>query len=70
MSFDFTQDGQDGMTLRLEACECGSCKNMFFVPKGQFQELPTFCCFCGMRFQVRTEDDLGPKLRSFFGGDE
>lgn len=71
MSLEFTPESEDSeaeMKVRLEACECGTCKNFFFIAKTEVMEWPTFCCFCGCRIESIREADLGNQLRSFFGG--
>lgn len=37
-----------GISVKAFACECGSCKNIFFMPKSEVEELPKCCPHCGV----------------------
>ena len=45
-----TSDG--GIAVDVETCRCEECKNYFWIPRNEIGDYPTFCPFCGRRFET------------------
>jgi hypothetical protein len=47
----------DGREVPTKPCHCGACDGEFFVPAYSEEWMPSFCCYCGIRFVTVTIGD-------------
>lgn len=46
-----------GTKVDVGSILCQQCQNFFFAPQMEYEK-PSFCPFCGLKFQGYTRDDL------------
>ena len=48
----------DGHAVPVQPVHCGECGNEWLVPAYSDEWMPSYCCYCGIRFaRVTTGDD-------------
>lgn len=48
---------KNGNEIITSTCECGHCKNEFFVKGISDEYIPNFCPYCGIEFIRGIQDD-------------
>ncbi len=48
----------NGRTVGVSLCRCGHCNNEWYVPSSSEEFFPVYCCYCGIKFVRREDNDL------------